>query len=303
MNLTDEVRRFAIEAGCARAGISPATLSQQYIAAFQEYADAGRFGTMQWMRRYYNFSEYIQERFPWAQSVLVVIDNYYQPNEWPEEFPKIARYAWGADYHKIMARKLKLVLQKIKALEPATIARAYVDAGPVMQHAFAVQAGLGWIGKNDLLIVPEVGSYCFIGTLFLNLKLEFNEPLPNRCGACRRCLEVCPTGALLGAHTLDPRRCTAYLNIEKESEFMPAEAANLHGWLYGCDACQAVCPYNQRWNRPGEPDYGIYFKEFGRSVNEWLKLTEEEFKHLFRNSPIRRCGYAAWRRNLVALVK
>jgi len=303
MNLTEEVLRLATEAGFTRAGISPPSLSSQYVKAFQKYTDAGRFGTMRWMRRYYNFAEYIQERFPWAESVLVVVDNYYQSGEWPEEFPKIARYAWGADYHKIVARKLKRVFLKIKALEPATIARAYVDAGPVMQKAFAVQAGLGWIGKNDLLIVPDVGSYCFIGTLFLNYKLQFNEPLPERCGNCRKCLEACPTGALIAEHSLDARRCTTYLTIEEEREFSASEAANLHGWLYGCDTCQMVCPHNQKWNQPGDPQYGAYFEEFGKSVDDWLKLTENEFKQVFRNSPIRRHGFAAWRRNLLALAK
>jgi epoxyqueuosine reductase len=148
MDLTDAIHRFATEAGFARAGVSSPLLSDQYVTALQEYVDAGRFGTMRWMRRYYNFSDYIQERFPWAKSVLVVVDNYYQPGDWSAKYPKIARYAWGADYHKVLARQLKSVLRKIKTLEPATIARAYVDAGPVMQKPLPFRPGWAGSGKT-----------------------------------------------------------------------------------------------------------------------------------------------------------
>lgn len=301
MNLTAEIIHIAGESGFARAGISPPTLSEKYIAAYQQSADAGFFGTMHWLGRYYDYETYLHKRFSWAKSVLVVADNYFQAAEWSTGMPKIARYAWGMDYHKAVMRKMKQVCYRIKALVPEGVTRAYVDTGLTMQKALAAQAGIGWIGKNSLLIVPGIGSYCFIGIVFLSIPLEFSAPISDQCGSCRACLKACPNKALVHDYVLDARRCTAYLTIEKEGKFSKTEAKNLHGWLYGCDTCQTVCPYNQKWNLPGDPQYGAFFKEFGKSVDDWLRLTEDEFNQLFRNSPIRRCGFAAWRRNLLAL--
>ncbi|MFH1214706.1 MAG: tRNA epoxyqueuosine(34) reductase QueG [Candidatus Neomarinimicrobiota bacterium] len=300
---TAQVIRFAIESGFVRAGVSQPTMASKYVTAFKEWTDAGHSAGMHWMYKYYDFPAYLQARFGWAKSVLVVVDNYLQPGNWPVEFPKVARYAWGADYHRVVERKLKRICRIIREMEPATIARTYVDAGPVMQKAFAAQAGLGWIGKNNLLIVPEIGSYCFIGIVFLSIDLEFNEPMAGRCGGCRRCLAACPNGALTDGYKLDARRCTAYLTIEKEGEFSAAEKELLHGWLYGCDLCQEACPYNQTWTQPGDQQYGESFASLGRSLNDWLKLTESEFLTLFRNHPVKRLGYDLWRRNLHALMK
>jgi len=302
MNLTNEIIHIAGEAGFARAGVSPPSLSEKYVTAYQQRSEAGFFGTMNWMRRFYDYPTYLQNRLPWAKSVLVAIDNYFQAAEWPAGIPKIARYAWGADYHKVIARKLKKVCRRIKDLVPEVIYRAYVDNGPIMQKAFAAQAGLGWIGKNSLLIVPGIGSYCFIGIVFLSIELNFNVPITAQCGRCRRCLEACPNKALVNEYALDARRCTAYLTIEKTGDFTASEMEKLQGWLYGCDICQIACPYNRKWNRPGDAQYGAYFKEFGKPVDDWLKLTEDEFDQFFRNSPIRRRGFASWRRNLRALV-
>jgi epoxyqueuosine reductase len=258
---------------------------------------------MSWMRKYYDFQNYQKTYFSWAKSVLVVADNYFQALEWPAGIPQIARYAWGRDYHKVIKQKLTKVSREINSLEPAAVTRIYVDSGPVMQKIFAWQAGLGWIGKNNLLIVPDLGSYCFIGIVFLNLELGFNEPMSSLCGDCQLCLDACPNKALVDERLLDARLCTAYLTIEKDGEFSATEAENLHGWVYGCDTCQKICPFNQKWNRPGDAQYCEYYPKFSKSLTEWLKLTEEEFSEIFGDSPIRRIGFANWRRNLLALRK
>ena len=303
MSLTAEIIRLAENSGLARVGISPPFLDYKYITFFQQWIDAGFLGTMSWMRKYYDFQNYQKTYFSWAKSVLVVADNYFQALEWPAGIPQIARYAWGRDYHKVIKQKLTKVSREINSLEPAAVTRIYVDSGPVMQKIFAWQAGLGWIGKNNLLIVPDLGSYCFIGIVFLNLELGFNEPMSSLCGDCQLCLDACPNKALVDERLLDARLCTAYLTIEKDGEFSATEAENLHGWVYGCDTCQSICPYNQKWNRPGDAQYCEYYPKFSKSLTEWLKLTEEEFSEIFGDSPIRRIGFANWRRNLLALRK
>ncbi|MBP7886768.1 MAG: tRNA epoxyqueuosine(34) reductase QueG [Candidatus Marinimicrobia bacterium] len=303
MSLTAEIIRLAENSGLARVGISPPFLDYKYITFFQQWIDAGFLGTMSWMRKYYDFQNYQKTYFSWAKSVLVVADNYFQALEWPAGIPQIARYAWGRDYHKVIKQKLTKVSREINSLEPAAVTRIYVDSGPVMQKIFAWQAGLGWIGKNNLLIVPDLGSYCFIGIVFLNLELGFNEPMSSLCGDCQLCLDACPNKALVDERLLDARLCTAYLTIEKDGEFSATEAENLHGWVYGCDTCQKICPFNQKWNRPGDAQYCEYYPKFSKSLTEWLKLTEEEFSEIFGDSPIRRIGFANWRRNLLALRK
>lgn len=303
MSLTAEIIRLAENSGLARVGISPPFLDYKYITFFQQWIDAGFLGTMSWMRKYYDFQNYLKTYFSWAKSVLVVADNYFQNVEWPTGIPKIARYAWGKDYHKVVKQKLAKISREINLLEPATVSRIYVDSGPVMQKIFAWQAGLGWIGKNNLLIVPDLGSYCFIGMIFLNLELHFNEPQSNLCGDCQLCRDACPNQALVDEHLLDARLCTAYLTIEKDSEFSMAEKENLRGWIYGCDTCQKICPYNQKWKRPGDTRYSEYYSEFSKSLTDWLKVTEDEFGEIFRDSPIRRIGFANWRRNLLTLRK
>ncbi|HPC36999.1 MAG TPA: tRNA epoxyqueuosine(34) reductase QueG [Candidatus Marinimicrobia bacterium] len=300
MSLTTEIMRLAKSSGFARAGISPPFLEDKYVTAFQRWIDAGFLGSMSWMRKYYDFQDYLKTNFGWAKSVLVVADNYFQNVEWLTGIPKIARYAWGQDYHRVVEQKLARVCREINFLEPAAVTCIFVDSGPVMQKIFAWQAGLGWIGKNNLLIVPELGSYCFIGMVFLNLEISFNEPLSNSCGDCQLCLDACPNKALVDEHLLDARLCTAYLTIEKDGEFSEIEKKNLRGWVYGCDTCQKICPYNQRWNRPGDVRYSEYYSKFSKSLSEWLKVTEDEFGEIFQDSPIRRIGFTNWRRNLLA---
>ena len=187
MSLTAEIIRLAENSGLARVGISPPFLDYKYITFFQQWIDAGFLGTMSWMRKYYDFQNYQKTYFSWAKSVLVVADNYFQNVEWPTGIPKIARYAWGKDYHKVVKQKLAKVSREINLLEPATVSRIYVYSGKKKKKIFAWQAGLGWVGKNNLLIVPDLGSYCFIGMIFLNLELHFNEPQSSLCGDCQLC--------------------------------------------------------------------------------------------------------------------
>jgi epoxyqueuosine reductase len=235
----------------------------------------------------------------------MVADNYnFNHNRKPGTL-KIARYAWGDDYHKVLEKKMKNILQKMMIIDKNVTGKIYVDTGPVMEKAFAVQSGLGWQGKNSTVIIPEVGSYCFLGTLIINKNIEYNqEKLADRCGDCNRCIQACPTGALEEPYVLNASKCISYFSIEKKGIFSEQESQWLQNWLYGCDICQSVCPWNKKWAK-NTPEISYYNRIhlLERSPKEWLDLTEEEFGKLFQKNVIKRLKFDRFRRNLAAALK
>ena len=273
----------------------------------EEWLRRGLHGEMRWMER--DPSQRTDPRLvlPGARSVVVVALNYYTPHEHASDpsTGKISRYAWGDDYHDVVGGKLKSLLAWIKEQWPEAEGKPCVDIQPMMDKAWGVRAGLGWIGKHSNLITQEYGSWVFLGELLLNLELEYDtEQMQDHCGTCTLCLDACPTRAITEPYVVDSNKCISYATIELRATEMPEGiASNLDGWLYGCDICQDVCP----WNRFEQPTREERFEPRAGNVNaslsDILELTSETYSERFRLSAIKRAKLTGLQRNARALIE
>ncbi len=273
----------------------------------QEWLERGLQGEMHWMKRDPIKRTDPRLVLPSARSVVVVALNYYTPHQHTNDAltGKISRYSWGDDYHDVVGEKLKSLLAWIEEQWPEAEGKACVDIQPMMDKAWAVRAGLGWIGKHSNLITREYGSWVFLGELLLNLELEYDtEQVEDHCGSCTLCLEACPTDAIIEPYVVDSNRCLSYATIELRAPAIPETIApNLKGWLYGCDICQDVCP----WNRFEQPTADARFEPREDNVNpslsDILKLTPETYAERFRRSAIKRAKLSGLQRNARALLE
>jgi epoxyqueuosine reductase len=239
---------------------------------------------------------------PEARSVVVVLDNYYMPDEAKDrQAPRIAKYARGEDYHRVTGRRLRELADFLR-LKGARLCRTYADAGPVPERELAQRAGLGWIGKNTMLINPTAGSFFFIGSVFTDLVLVHDAPFElDRCGSCTRCLESCPTGALLEPRLLDATRCISYLTIEQRGPIPEELAGQLQGYAFGCDICNDVCPWNQRFaHTTSVAEFRPGSHHSPREPDCFEAMSEEEFAREFGHTPLERAGLHGMRRNFRA---
>ncbi len=234
-----------------------------------------------------------------ARSVISVLYNYYPGHTLPEEDNfRISRYAYGIDYHILIRQKLNDLIGTLKQECPAASAVGFVDAAPVLEKAIAKRAGLGWTGKNTLLIHPDMGSFFFIGDIITDAELAYDVPLAEGCGSCRRCLDACPTGALIAPYILDVRRCISYLTISHKGDLPADLRSGFQDRIYGCDACQEACPYNRFAVANPDPALMPVLKLQEMNRDQWEKLTEKEFLELFENSAVKRIGYPLLKRNI-----
>jgi epoxyqueuosine reductase len=293
-----DIRQAAERLGflaCGFADLAPSTRADQ----LDRWLAQGYGGTMRYLHRQAAKRKRPAEIVAGARTAVVVLDNYYPgPELTPMVGVQIAKYARGEDYHRDCGERLKQLAAAIRAAG-ATIARPFVDAGPVPERELAHRAGLGWIGKNTMLIRPGVGSFFFIGTVFTDLVLGPDAPFPtDHCGTCTRCLDACPTGAFPAAGVLDATRCLSYLTIEHRGE-PPAElAGKFEGWAFGCDICNDVCPWNQRFATPTpNPAYRDRDAIDPTDPDFFERMTEAEFAERFGDTPLERPGLAGMRRN------
>jgi len=299
------VDKFVRLEGIKDFAITKPYLNSKYIEYYKYWLNSGFNSSMQWMEKNADERGNLQIRFPWARSVIVFADNYYVDKSRNENTLKISRYAWGDDYHKVLLKKIKRILENLKQYDKTIEGKAYVDTGPILEKCFAIESGLGWMGKNSQIIIPNVGSYVFLGVLILNKEFEeYGNPIESRCGDCTKCVDNCPTGAIVENYTIDCNKCISYFSIEKKDDFTPQEEKWLRDWLYGCDMCLESCPWNKKWAKTsGEISYFNRIEMLERSVNEWKDLTEEEFGKLFQKNVFKRLKYQRFRRNLLANIK
>ena len=237
--------------------------------------------------------------FPEAKSVIslaLLYDTPFTHSDSPG-IPKISRYAWGErDYHKVIKKKLKEICISIEKYLTEAKTKYYVDDGPVMEKSFAVKSGIGWQGKNTTVIEPEYGSFFFLAEIFIDVELEYDKPIEDMCGSCSLCIQSCPTGALYDEYKLDSNLCITYHTIENKNEI--PDYIDLNNWIFGCDICQDVCPYNKK--KFFTIDKGFYPKQniFNKTREELLKMTEEEFNKEFTGTPVKRAKHERWKRNL-----
>jgi epoxyqueuosine reductase len=304
---TQQIREQARRAGFNKIGIVRAEELLQEGVHFAEWLARGYHGEMNWLARDPGQRTDPRKIFPAARSVIVVALNYYTRDQHKDELGtgKVSRYAWGDDYHDVLGAKLRTLLDWIRQEIPEAEGKVCVDIQPIMDKAWAVRAGLGWLGKHSNLITPEHGSWVFIGELLLNLELDYDvEQIDDHCGTCTLCLEACPTGAITEPYVVDSTRCISYATIELRSTELPTEIKeNLQGWFYGCDICQDVCP----WNRFEEPTTEAAFQPRRGNVSpdlaEIIELTPESYAERFRKSAMKRAKLAGLQRNARALLE
>jgi epoxyqueuosine reductase len=315
----ERARALALEAGFAEAGLAalPHAHQERDAARFEEWVRAGRAGSMRYLERSGEDGRLLRARipFPWARSAVVCWANYNgeQPRSTEpaaEGAGWIARYAWSSkvdaqgrrrpsDYHKVLLKRLKALEARLHEELGAFEARAFVDTGPVVERALAEAAGLGWTGKNTCLIHPKLGSFGFLAVLLTSLEIDVPAALqPDRCGSCRRCLEACPTGALIAPYQMDAARCIAYLTIEHRGAIAPELMGGMGRQVFGCDICQDVCPWNRKALLGGDPELEAR-TELVNPALDWLAgLDESEFEKKFNGSPVRRAGFWGLKRNV-----
>lgn len=304
--LTKKIKLQALEIGFDKVGIVSADPLKEEGVRLQKWLELGFQGEMKWMERDPEKRSNPKLLFPEAKSIVVLAMNYYTHGKHEKDTKKgkISRYAWGDDYHKIIKDKLWELLGKIKTECPETKGKVCVDTSPIMDKAWAVKAGLGWLGKHSNVITKEYGSWIFIGELLLNHELEYEtDTVEDHCGNCTACLDACPTQAITAPFVVDSNACLSYATIELRSLELPTEITeNMEGWLYGCDICQDVCPWNRFQKATNEKKFEPRPNNVSADLKEILELNPEEYAERFRHSAMKRTKLAGLKRNAKALL-
>lgn len=296
--LEQRIRQAARNLGCSHIGFALAEELTREGSHLSSWLDAGFQAEMGYMHRTQQARLDPRLVLPGARSVISLAWNYWHPAHIEEPHARISRYAWGDDYHDLLTPRVHALCHLIEEGSPGSAARGYVDTGPVMDKVWAQRAGIGWIGKNGNLITREYGSWVFLGTILTTMAFDADEPHGNFCGRCRACLDACPTRAFPAPGVVDARRCLSYLTIEKKGDFSEEESAlPFADWVFGCDICQEVCPWN-RFARLTE-ERGFHPRDHARTLDpgELVTLSPEEFSRWFSKSPVTRAKREGLARN------
>lgn len=284
-------------------GIAKAVHLDDDARRLEQWLTKGHHGGMQYMERHFDLRTDPRKLVPGAKSVITLLLNYYPSAQQKHDAPKIAKYAWGTDYHYVIRDKLNELLAFIKENIGTVDGRGFVDSAPVLERSWAVNSGLGWIGKNGNLLTRSNGSFFFIATLITDLELVADAPFAtDHCGTCTRCVDACPTQAIVSPGEVDGSKCISYLTIELKDAMIPGELQpKMEGWMFGCDVCQDVCPWN-RFSKPHSEEYLTPIPEIlNLSLSEWENMSEENFRKAFKSSPLKRSKFAGIQRNLKAI--
>ena len=292
------IKRLAKEQGFFACGIARADFLEEEATGLERWLNAGYHGEMSWMENHFDARLDPRKLMPGAKSVVSVLLNYYPEQEQENGTPKISKYAYGRDYHKVIRGKLKRMLEGVRAEIGEVEGRGFVDSAPVMDRAWARRSGLGWIGKHSLLLSKKEGSFFFIGELIIDLELAPDGASTDHCGTCTACIDACPTQAIVAPTVVDSNKCISYLTIEYKKALPNAYQEKMEEWVYGCDVCQDVCPWN-RFSKPTtEPDFKIRDSVATKGWEEWEEVTHELWDEIMKGSAIRRTGYEGFKRNL-----
>lgn len=300
MEIKKIIKEEAAKAGFDFCGIAKAEMLDDDARRLEQWLGKNRHGDMHYMANHFDLRTDPTKLVPGARSVITFIKNYFPQQEQDAGLPKISKYAYGNDYHLVIREKLNDLLQTIREKAGDIHGRGFVDSAPVLERAWAVRSGLGWIGKNGNLITRNAGSFFFIATLITDLLLEPDDPFAkDYCGSCTRCIDSCPTDAILPHKEIDGSRCISYFTIELKDALIPGEMkGKFDNWMFGCDVCQDVCPWN-RFSKPhNEPAFTPLHSILHFSEKDWDALTETEFKNIFKSSPLSRTKWQGIKRNL-----
>ncbi len=296
-HLASEIKQRARALGFDQVGIAPAAPSK-YRDYFRQWLDDGQHGTMEYLAKRFDERTDPATYLPGARSVICVAMNYHAPLEQaPADAGKIARYALGNDYHELIKPRLHQLADLIRQLAPDAQTKCGVDTAPIMEKELAASAGVGWLGKNTCIINEQIGSWLFLGEVITTLDLPFDEPAIDRCGTCRRCIDACPTGAIAEPYKLDARKCISYLTIEHRGEIDEPLRGQIGDWIYGCDICQDVCPWNGRAPFSTEPALRTRFPSGSIDINEIKNWKPEDYSARLKGSAMKRVKLPVLQRN------
>jgi len=305
MKITNEiVIEKAKQVGFGLIGFAKANILEKESEHLKQWLDKNYQAGMDYMNKNFEKRKDVKQILPNAKSVISLGLNYYTPDSYSKDklIGKVSRYAWGKDYHLIIWAKLDELEEELKQIDDNFESISYVDTGPVMDKAWAVRAGIGWLGKHTTVINREIGSWFFIANIITNIEFKYSEQIPDFCGSCTACLDACPTNAIVQEYFIDANKCISYLTIENKGEISKEFKDKFDNWIFGCDICQDVCPWNQKF--PVETsikDFHPQKKEL--ELDEVIEMNEEKFKEKFRTSPIKRTKLSGLKRNASFLKK
>lgn len=300
-SLSNTVKSLCLKEGFFKVGFAKYELLTSEAAAYKKWVGENRNAGMNWMPRNIEKREDVSLILDGVKSVISLAYIYDTPFTHNENTPKISRYAWGENnYHKIIKKKLKNICDALKNLDHSIETKFYVDDGPVLEKAWAARSGIGWVGKHGNVINQEAGSFFFLSEIFINKELDYDTPVENLCETCRICMEACPTGAIYDEYKVDANLCISYHTIENRNEI--PSYIEISGWIFGCDICQDVCPFNMKKFFTDNPAFFPLKEIHNSSLNDLGNINEEEFNNLFKNSPVKRTKFSGWKRNLTKYI-
>jgi epoxyqueuosine reductase len=297
---TQFIKRSAASLGFDYCGIAKAVRLDDDARRLEQWLNKGMQATMQYMENHFDLRIDPGKLVPGARSVITLLKNYYPSEQQQHGTPKISKYAFGKDYHDVIRKNLNALIELIKKEVGEIHGRGFVDSAPVLERTWAQRSGLGWVGKNGNLINKQSGSFFFIATLITDLELEYDDAfVKDYCGTCTKCIDACPTDAILPDKVVDGSKCISYFTIELKEMMIPGEMkGKFDNWMFGCDVCQDVCPWN-RFSKPHHEDGFAPIPEIlNLSSKEWEEMTEENFKKIFRDSSLSRAKFKGIQRNL-----
>ena len=300
MNNTQQIKAFIRQLGFDFCGIAKAQQLDEDARRLEQWLKKGLHGNMQYMENYFDLRIDPCKLVPGAKSVITLLLNYFPQQSQQSDTPNISKYAYGKDYHEVIKKKLNTLLALMNEHIGEIHGRGFVDSAPVLERTWARRSGLGWIGKNGNLITKHQGSFFFIATLIVDIELEYDDPFAkDYCGTCRKCIDSCPTGAIGEGKVINGSQCISYYTIELKEMLLPEDKkGQFADWMFGCDVCQDVCP----WNRFAKPTQETEFTPIPEILNfttkEWESLTEDAFKKIFRHSPLKRSKFQGIQRNV-----
>ncbi|MGG9970201.1 tRNA epoxyqueuosine(34) reductase QueG [Ferruginibacter sp. SUN002] len=303
MNISEKkyfIKKLATDLGFTHCGIAKAARLDEDARRLEKWLNKGMHGNMQYMENHFDLRTDPNKLVPGAKSVITLLLNYFPNEQQNSNAPKIAKYALGKDYHEVIREKLKTFLLLLRKDIGEINGRGFVDSAPVLERTWAQKSGLGWIGKNGNIINKQSGSFFFIATLIVDIELAYDDPYAkDYCGTCTNCIDHCPTEAILPDKVIDGSKCISYFTIELKDALIPdTMKGKFNNWMFGCDVCQDVCPWNRFSKSTEEANFTPIREVLNFSINDWEELTEESFKKIFRHSPLKRSKWQGIKRNL-----
>ena len=295
------IKAEAQRLGFMSCGISKAGFLEEEAPRLEQWLQQNMHGQMQYMENYFDKRLDPTKLVEGSKSVISLLLNYYPEQKQREDSYKISKYAYGRDYHFVIKDKLKELLHNIQEEIGNVHGRAFVDSAPVLDKAWAAKSGLGWIGKHSNLLSKKSGSFYFIAELVLDLDLDYDTPVTDHCGSCTACIDACPTQAIVQPYVVDGSKCISYFTIELKEQIPTFAKAHLDDWMFGCDVCQDVCPWNRFSKAHNEPLFDPHPELLSNSKKEWEEITQEVFAEIFRKSAVKRTKFSGLTRNIKAL--